>query len=673
MYYEDIIEAAGQNPDVVFIDFFDTIVERTVNPEDVKKISSRKLSELLGGRFSHSEIYSIRSSLEKDICNSNFSSGYDLEFNFFTLRDQLAEKLSTRSGIPSTSIAQWIVNIELSTECAVQLTDPTVVKLLEGLRNNSIPVYLISDFYLPKPLFFELLDHHSLTHFFKEIFVSADDLLTKRSGRRYVDIRKKLLHDDTKAVMIGDNYEADYSKALEHGLAAIHIDRSEKHKFYRSKKLDFGNWNLLEKQIKCVIKQDNVSKVFPELALTLSYSISKLFHELTITGHQEVFFLSREGQFLKSLFDDYQDITGHHGSRRIQSHYFCVSRRSTFLPSLKLLKHEDFETLFRQYRRISIIEFLENLGLSHLSEPLGEDLGVDVSARFEDLSSSDIFPKLISNQRFINAYEKRRKEQFDAFSTYLCSFQNDNPSSKIAVVDVGWKGTIQDNIYNFLTNGGSKKTGFKSIDGYYIGLVAPGNKNEMNRKWPLIFSCLNGRSKGFEFFNENRSLFEITLAANHGSVRGYSMTSKNSASPLFEDFTIECQLFEDKISPLQENLRDAIQRITKHLNENTYSKSKLHSFVTRQHARMVLKPSQREIQWLLSSFHVENFGVFETSRFSLNGNQLSISDRVKFTYRLLTKKPPQDLGFWPWLTIKQKALPFLHIAYASRRWLGLPR
>ena len=95
------------------------------------------------------------------------------------------------------------------------------------------------------------------------------------------------------------------------------------------------------------------------MADTLLYWVSELHRKLIENGVKQVFFLSREGQPLKQMFDCYCARVG----VPIQSRYLEVSRRSTLLPSLNALSEERFETLFRQYRRMSLLEFLSSLGL----------------------------------------------------------------------------------------------------------------------------------------------------------------------------------------------------------------------------------------------------------------------------------------------------------------------
>jgi len=71
------------------------------------------------------------------------------------------------------------------------------------------------------------------------------------------------------------------------------------------------------------------------------------------------------------------------------------------------------------------------------------------------------------------------------------------------------------------------------------------------------------------------------------------------------------------------------------------------------------------MNWFSTVFHIENFGVFESSRFNSNVRSTWL-DRLRFTARLVRRHPGAVLGFWPWLTIHRQALP--GVAYAYRRY-----
>lgn len=78
---------------------------------------------------------------------------------------------------------------------------------------------------------------------------------------------------------------------------------------------------------------------------------------------------------------------------------------------------------------------------------------------------------------------------------------------------------------------------------------------------------------------------------------------------------------------------------------------------------MVFEPTESEIDWLLSLTHRENFGVFEESQFVVSTKKSTLKERLEFTQNLLQRRRPSELGFWPWLTIRTKAVSGLSTVY----------
>lgn len=409
--------------------------------------------------------------------------------------------------------------------------------------------------------------------------------------------------------------------------------------------------------------------VFPELALSLFNVIDTLYKKLSQASVRDIYFLSREGQPLMRLFEMYQVSHGDPHAP-IACHYLEVSRRSTFMPSLVSLEHETFDTLFRQYRAISPLEFLSSLGLESHAEQAAQVLGVSVAAlneRAADLPQSALYCALLANPWFCQLYETERVSRRTAFIDYLTNLSGGTLPATLHLVDVGWKGTIQDNLYRLLCEGAS--TAVQGIDGYYVGLVAMGAANGSNRKQGLLFSSAGQRTAHFNVFNENRALFEVILAADHGSVARYVHTDSGQAQAVRSDFEEEAMV-RQFIFPLQARLFERFAALCRYFASNDHGTAELLQLTARSHARMVFAPTLDEMNWFSTVFHVENFGVFESSRFNVD-TPLTWFDRLRFTVRLMRRHPGAVLGFWPWLSIHRQALPGVACAYRRLRGGGL--
>lgn len=389
------------------------------------------------------------------------------------------------------------------------------------------------------------------------------------------------------------------------------------------------------------------SELFPEFAETLLWFVARLHRALLADSVDQVFFLSREGQPLMRAFELYQTNV----EKKIIPRYLEVSRRSTLLPSLSSLAGETFDTLFRQYREISFYEFLASLGLESRLSELTELLGIsdeDARVRCTDFPTSDLFLQLLGSSKFQLIYESERVARKNAFMAYLATLAGGSMPTRLALVDVGWKGTIQDNLHSLLCVGDGAQV--CSIKGYYVGLVGAGRMCEGNEKTGLLFSSVGGRSPHFHIFNENRALFEILLAADHGSIESYQTDDSGVAKPVRGTFE-EQDMIERFVLPVQRSIFARFSTLLASLGGRRLSSKD----VARTHSRMVFRPSVEELRWFASVFHVENFGVFERSEFKSSRRRLSAWGRLCFLAHVARHSGRGTLGFWPWQTLYDSA------------------
>lgn len=388
--------------------------------------------------------------------------------------------------------------------------------------------------------------------------------------------------------------------------------------------------------------------VFPELALTLYAFIAALAQKIDgQPGH--ACFLSREGQPLMRFYEMFQ-------ARRPglpQAAYLEVSRRATLLPSLGPLSIEKFETLFRQYRAISPFEFLASLGLEGYLDELSASLSTTPDAlriRKTDLPTDPLFHDLLRCAQFASLYEQERCDRRSAFISYLSAIHGGVLPNTLCVVDVGWKGTIQDNLHALFS---SVATPIQHVSGMYIGLVAPGAASASNIKQGVLFSCVDGVTPYFRTFNENRALFEVVLAADHGSVVAYSRDAMRNGFPVrgaFEEETMIRQV----VSPVQQRLFERFHAVCDLFGPASPNALPLIAVAAQTHARMVFRPRRAELEWFSAVFHVENYGVFERSEFKHQLPRYGLRQRLEFVLRMRDRGTWPDLGFWPYKTIHDK-------------------
>lgn len=406
---------------------------------------------------------------------------------------------------------------------------------------------------------------------------------------------------------------------------------------------------------------NNIAVPFEDMAFTFYLFIRKLHTRVVENECKHLFFFSREGAMLKEMFDCFMQHSNIPG--QVTTHYLEVSRQSTFLASLGPLQKEKFQVLFRQYQRISLSGFLKSLALEEYENKIYAALSINQKkADFieSNFAESTIFKQLRASPFFQAIYEQERTARSAALTQYVASFTNGRLPNCLHVVDVGWKGSIQDNLFNWLQSTPTSR--HTAIMGYYIGLVGKGLINLNNRKEGLLFSNYPSRSKGFGIFNENRSLYEVLLPARHGGPKAYAILNDGKAVVLHDVFH-EQHMIETFVNPISLKIMDKFQTLVQSTELRTMPEEKLFSYVMQKHARMVFEPSENEIRWMLTVQHSENFGVFEQSSFGDVSDHKSMLQRFRYTLRLMLKRQLSAPGFWPYLTLYKNALPGVPALY----------
>jgi hypothetical protein len=398
--------------------------------------------------------------------------------------------------------------------------------------------------------------------------------------------------------------------------------------------------------------------IFPAIVLPLFLFVDRLSRRLSAEGYSTVYFLAREGQLLQRLFEIHAAVTG---TRGLETRYLHISRRAAFGASLRSLDEETFAPLFDQYFAVSAADFLSSLGLN-----AGEQIattgaaGVQLDRIEADWPKSAAWRALRASPVFARIYERNRQMRRHAFDAYARTIGL-QLQDRAAVVDVGWRGSIQDYLSALL----APKHG---LDGYYLGLLPDTQTHAHNRKHGLLFSPATRHRPLGRAINESRALFELLLAANHGAVTGYTVEQSGAGSPVFDPLDADWQGLRETYGPVRARIERDFQQLCKTLPPQGRSDDEIEHAVARQCAQMMLRPSDQEIEWFARAEHRENFGVFRMTRFSRPGRRDTLSGRLALGAELVTA-PRHAIGatYWPVFTLREHGLTRLERAYVRLR------
>ena len=241
-----------------------------------------------------------------------------------------------------------------------------------------------------------------------------------------------------------------------------------------------------------------------------------------------------------------------------------------------------------------------------------------------DIRTSKEFRVLLKMKSFVKLYDEKRLSAKKRFLEYLNQFEI-NKESVLHIVDVGWKGSIQNNIQKILEN--------KVIQGYYLGLVHYGDIVDYEKKLPVLFEYTNEHiSTNGYLYNGNRPFFEIFLDADHGSTVNYEK-NENKIFPVLNNQKKELEMFEKYIRPVQDNMFEKYVKLLDILKYSFYNNILIEKKINRKFFLLNFSPTKNEAEEFNKYYHFENFGVMNYSQFKKNeklGFFIKIKKYVRF-------------------------------------------
>ncbi len=657
-------------PGVAF-DVFDTLVERSVRPEHVKILACDRLVQRLGlERVCGLNLYRRRQRIERTLASRNRHAVGEVEFRHVDMAVQLhAELLASGllpSGISSATFASAALRTELAVERQVLRAKPEALDVLNAAQSAGKRVFLLSDFYMRSVDLAALLASVGIAPpLYESLYVSCEHMASKRSGRLFDLVLAESGCKPSDLAMFGDNAHSDVAMAMDRGIRAFLVDNRARMAFYSSGAADVTQTSRLVNGLKALLEgpdapEQHLRNAVPSLLLF----IERLYRTSRQRGLRHLFFLAREGQLLQRMFEAYQDALGEDAEERISTHYLLVSRRACYAASLAALEEESFDGLFAQYRSISLRDFWTSLGLSSKEmESIEVRLSHDPEAVESDFPNSQIFHALLADPDFAMLYEAHRTEQRDNLRKYLAGFDVDLVQHPLAVVDCGWKGSIQDFLRRALPDE-------VIVQGFYLGLIDVGQS--VCSKAGLLFGNVGGYSEGYSIFAENRSLFEVLLCADHGTVKGYRRDTHGRVHPIFENDPVESQFVRETSLPIARDAEQVFRALATVRLATGIPSAEWERIVAATHAGLVFRPWLPHVRWLMNAQHRESFGVFHLSLLS-HGGALSPFGRFSFWLRLLWRPRALISGcFWPASMLYAHGGSLLVRCYALFRRLRVP-
>ena len=504
---EDIINKIKPYKYVSF-DIFDTLIKRSVaKPKDVLLLVARRLIVELKMNVMPEILVEARISAEEQ---ARKLVGNGKEVTLDGIYNCLASEYQ--------NIAKIMESIELDVEMQVCHENPIMKQVYVWCRKNEKKILIFSDMYLSRDFIIQLLGQCGYEGYLG-LFISSELNETKYTGALYKKASEELTISCKEIIHIGDSMWSDYLRAKCNHLAAIHIARDCNRTFFlKTTKLPAKyrtEWKEMEHiisgyiQTKWNIYYQYGFEVIGPLLYEFCLWLRNKVQELNV---ERLFFLARDGYLIQKTYE-------HLFRDQICSCNYLYLSRKTVIKAQTWIRSELNEVmdLFAPSVYLSCKDFCDYFDLEiETIVPYWNACGLD---------NTDYFlPKdFLIDRRLLKFYDlikqiiiKKSKEAYEKLFRY---FEQNKFYGNVGIVDIGWKGTIQDCLQIILDAAPSYDI---HLSGCYLGLSQ--EARDLKDKYSFIPIEENPQ----EFV---AAFLEYPFLAPEGSLNGFYISDKGIVTP----------------------------------------------------------------------------------------------------------------------------------------------
>lgn len=514
-----------QDIKLVSIDVWDTLIRRHCHPDAVKFHVCRYVLltnfEYLKAAFRDEiSLFRARCESEGELGQCAKANGFDDEYSLLEVY-QLWVKKIFEEGAGAECIAKELRDVELLQEYRVSYQDPTILRYLE--KYDGIKKIFISDFYMPAADIFTILEKNGLSASFSGGYSSCEVSLNKRSGRLFPHVFALEGVSPEHVLHLGDNLHSDVHMPMAHGATGMHYLPRHEHDLRVQKENYLGRYlSIIQDSLKnlegasCKVFGAQPSDMYmagiKNSTLFVGFALYVMAEAIKL-GHKKIFFFTREGEFFKKIYDALAE-QDPFGVPAPKAELLEVSRIATFSASLQGVSLKSLMRLWGLYSTQSMGALFSSLDVD------GEQFAPFLSTYGLDFSEEIQYPwldlrvvELFDNNEFVGVLSELVAVKRTGLLAYL-SGKGFPSGGKTAVVDIGWRGTIQDNIAYLLPG--------VHIDGFYLGLDKYINQQPANvSKYAFGPNMNDSCEMQFSHLFAKVSPIEMLCNSPNGSVVGY--------------------------------------------------------------------------------------------------------------------------------------------------------
>ncbi|WP_241607941.1 hypothetical protein [Rosenbergiella australiborealis] len=505
------------------IDVWDTILRRRCHPDFIKMSTAYYFYLKYFDFHKNNDVIALfnsRISCELSIAKFSSQDGFDDEYH---IKDVFLKWINL--NIPNPNNTQGIVDDlfywELKQEKSMTYIDPFIKDFLS--QESSEQTLFLSDFYTSSSFIIDIIKDCDPNFPIIEGITSADVKLNKRSGRLFDFVKKEHKLQGDEWLHIGDNSWSDVKIPTELGITSrFYCPDSENNLRGERESLWNNELKLINYLVEDLAKNQKYNGRDESILTGIKTTpfivgfCSKILEEALRNNCKKIFFFTREGEFFIKAFEKFSSEIQRNmtGVKLPEFEILEVSRISTFSASLKNISIDEMMRVWSLYSNQSISALFKTLDIDinvvriFIEKYKLKDLEVIkypwLDTRVVELFSDDDFKKIIWG------IVSLKKETIIKYFNQKGIF--DNSKDNICFVDVGWRGTIHDNIASLFPN--------TKFIGVYLGLQKFLNRQPDNTLKFSFGPNLNNKQE-YPHYLDSVAPIEMITNSPTGSVTGY--------------------------------------------------------------------------------------------------------------------------------------------------------
>jgi predicted HAD superfamily hydrolase len=544
--------------ELVTFDIFDTAVVRGLaQPEDLflqLALTGRALG-LLGPVGDDADGFSVaRREAERQARHLAWVNERRTEIRLEEIYRQLAVPLQL-----DVEQSRLLMEQERALEIAHCRRNAFIGGLYEQAISAGKRVGFLSDMYLDHELVARILDNTGYAGY-NFLHVSSTTFECKATSVLYRAVLKAKGGAPERWLHIGDNRDSDVLRAQEIGIRAMHYPKChqrlladavarERHfppipqtggaahaSLFRSQAAGLianAEFAVPERNSSALREIDWDNWGYRHAGPLLAGFGLWLVSSMRAQGLNRAYFLSRDGYLIKAVVDRILNAFSAQG-QPIETRYLYASRRAYNLASILELNDESLDFLVSGTSRMSPRQFLARIDIDAdaYADRLAE---AGFTTADEVVDGGEGYGRLRALFRLLkDEILLRARTEFAVLQEYF-SAQGLLDGQRVAVVDLGWHGSLQNSLHNLV----GRMSATTCCIGYYMGTF-PASRRYRERGLELHgYLCEEGEPATMQAAIKTAvEIFEWIFSAPHGSVCQFT-SAQGEVSPVFADFDFE--------------------------------------------------------------------------------------------------------------------------------------